>query len=234
MSSYFLIHLGIIVLPLIFSFERKITFYKKWRPISLAIIAVGIPFLVWDVIFAKKGYWGFSYEHAGTFRILDLPVEEILFFITVAYACMFVYENAALYIKELQYPTPRQLSFWMALFGLAAGLMFLHKPYTSVVFFSTSFVLLLTYFIEPYPFGSRHFLLYLAGSFAGFFIVNYLLTSPPIVWYSENAIVGARVLTIPIEDFLYCFALCSLWLITYLTVQGKMRFILPSNEKGNE
>ncbi|CUT04727.1 lycopene cyclase domain-containing protein, partial [Candidatus Kryptobacter tengchongensis] len=47
-----------------------------------------------------------------------------------------------------------------------------------------------------------------------FLIVNGTLTgsftAEPIVWYNENAILGIRVLTIPIEDFLYAFSLIIL------------------------
>ncbi|MEZ4824024.1 MAG: lycopene cyclase domain-containing protein [Ignavibacteria bacterium] len=48
-----------------------------------------------------------------------------------------------------------------------------------------------------------------------FFIVNYILTSLPVVEYNHDAIIGSRILTIPVEDFFYSFAMISGWIIIY-------------------
>ena len=61
------------------------------------------------------------------------------------------------------------------------------------------------------------------------FIVNNVLTSTPIVLYSPDAIWGARVTTIPVEDFLYNFALLSLYLLVYLALKRRWRV-----DEGNE
>jgi len=53
---------------------------------------------------------------------------------------------------------------------------------------------------------------YIIISLIPFIIVNGILTGcldpeTPAVWYNSNEIIGFRVLTIPIEDFLYNFML---------------------------
>ena len=42
-----------------------------------------------------------------------------------------------------------------------------------------------------------------------FLVVNGILTALPIVMYSPQAIIGLRVITIPIEDFAYMYALVT-------------------------
>ncbi len=49
MSTYLLINLLIVIVPLIMSFERKIEFYKNYNSLIFSIVAVGVPFLVWDI-----------------------------------------------------------------------------------------------------------------------------------------------------------------------------------------
>ncbi|TDL99172.1 MAG: hypothetical protein C4K58_07775 [Flavobacteriaceae bacterium] len=55
-----------------------------------------------------------------------------------------------------------------------------------------------------------------------FVLVNGILTgaiSPePVVWYSPKEIIGIRCITIPIEDFAYCFSLLflNLWVFERL------------------
>jgi len=49
--------------------------------------------------------------------------------------------------------------------------------------------------------------------------VNYILTSLPVVTYNSEAIWGKRILTIPVEDFLYSYVLLSLCLYVYFLVQ---------------
>ena len=42
-----------------------------------------------------------------------------------------------------------------------------------------------------------------------FLLVNGILTGLPVVMYSSHAITGIRVISIPIEDFFYLFALIT-------------------------
>jgi lycopene cyclase domain-containing protein len=47
-----------------------------------------IPYLIWDVAFTKNGVWGFNPAYHGNVVILGLPLEEILFFAIIPYACV--------------------------------------------------------------------------------------------------------------------------------------------------
>jgi hypothetical protein len=45
MSFYFYLNLAIIAFPLLFSFERRIKFYKRYKALAFAILVVGIVFV---------------------------------------------------------------------------------------------------------------------------------------------------------------------------------------------
>ena len=63
--------------------------------------------------------------------------------------------------------------------------------------------------------SSRNFWLFMILGYIPFSIVNYILTSLPIVTYGKNAIWNFRITTIPVEDFFYSFSLIGLNLLIY-------------------
>ena len=78
--------------PLALSFDKKVAFYKKWEAVLVAMILVGIPFLIHDYFFTEHGIWGFEPEYLSGIYIVNLPLEEVLFFLVVPYACVFCHE----------------------------------------------------------------------------------------------------------------------------------------------
>ncbi|MBC9956460.1 lycopene cyclase domain-containing protein [Yimella sp. cx-51] len=68
-------------LPLIALF--KLDLPKQWRRVLLSILIAGTPFLVWDLIVTHAGHWWFDDDQTLPWRILDLPLEEISFFIVI-------------------------------------------------------------------------------------------------------------------------------------------------------
>jgi lycopene cyclase domain-containing protein len=59
--------------------------------LSMAMVAV--PFLVWDVLVTAAGHWSFSPHYTLGFTIINLPVEEVLFFVVVPLASILVWET---------------------------------------------------------------------------------------------------------------------------------------------
>jgi lycopene cyclase domain-containing protein len=85
-STYFWIDLITIAGPLFLSFDKKVAFYKNWRYFfSAALISSGV-YLLWDIIFTALGVWKFNPEFVSGFYLINLPWEEIFFFISVPYA----------------------------------------------------------------------------------------------------------------------------------------------------
>ena len=203
--TYLFIDVGCILIPLVASFYPKHAFYKEWKPFFLANFLVAFFFLVWDVDFTMNGVWGFNRDYLLGLDVFNLPIEEVLFFICIPYACVFTY-FALLYLvkKNPLGPYHRILTIVLILFLLGGGLLSLDKWYTGITFLLTSAYLIFR-FVRKTDL-SYHYLAYLI-ILPFFFISNGILTGSfleaPIVWYNDEENLGIRMLTIPIEDMIY-------------------------------
>jgi len=91
MSTYGWILMGTVLFPVLFSFEKRVAYYRRWVPAIGAAVIVALPFLAWDALAAFHGDWWFAPEHTLGLSWLDLPLEEYLFFIAVPFSCTFVH-----------------------------------------------------------------------------------------------------------------------------------------------
>ena len=205
------------------SFEKKICFIKKLPAVIISIISVGIFFIAWDISATEKGDWSFNPEFVSGLKIGGLPYEEILFFITVPYSILFIYESLRLYIKEKTYDINRMLLLTGMIIFAGASYFFINLNYTSNVM-TAMLIVLLVALLSGRTFGITNVLLItLLVSFIPFIIVNYLLTSLPVLIYNPEAITGIKFITIPAEDFFYSFSMISAWLMIYsILIKSKL------------
>lgn len=91
MSLYLWINILAISVPLIASFDHRIQLHKKWKFVIPAIFISMVPYIIWDVIFTQHGFWGFNPEYLQGIDLINLPLEEWLFFIAIPYACIFTH-----------------------------------------------------------------------------------------------------------------------------------------------
>ncbi|MDG1841074.1 MAG: lycopene cyclase domain-containing protein [Crocinitomicaceae bacterium] len=209
MSAYFYVLISSIVFPFFLSFDKKISFYKKWKFLFPSIFLVAIVFIAWDIYFVKNGVWGFNKAYLSGLYVFNLPIEEVLFFVIIPYCCMFIYEVVKGYFPEINFK--KLTDFFSLLFvvlGVFMACFFMEKVYTLTA--CSLAVLLTIYSYKNYKNFSFFVPSYLISLFP-FILVNGVLTgiatSSPIVWYSEMEIIGLRVLTIPIEDFFYSYSM---------------------------
>ena len=101
MSTYGWVLLCTIAGPFALSFDKKIHFYTRFRPLFIAILPVSTFFLLWDAYFTDNHIWGFTDEHIAKIYLYNLPVEEVLFFFLVPYSCVFIYEVLIGYFPKL-------------------------------------------------------------------------------------------------------------------------------------
>src|SRR5690606_34632188 len=92
MFTYLLINFFTILFPLVRSFEKKVDYYSKWKYAFPAIAITALIFVIWDHFFTIWEVWSFNPEYITAVYFFSLPVEEWLFFITVPFACLFIYE----------------------------------------------------------------------------------------------------------------------------------------------
>lgn len=223
MSTYLLINIAIIFFPLILSFDKNLKFYKKVPYVLQSVAFISTAYIVWDVIATKRGDWAFNPEHLIGINILGLPIEEILFFFTVPYSCIFIYETVCFYIKETKLNFNGKLFLIPAILIIILGTIFYDQNYTfTVSIFVGAFFIGAILFNESLL-SSRNFWITILISFLPFLIVNYFLTSIPVVTYNDNAFSGKRFITIPYEDFLYSFSMISLWILFYVLAKEKKK-----------
>lgn len=215
MSTYLIVNILIIIIPLSLSFESKISFYKKFGFVLNSILIVSSSFIIWDIIATNRGDWEFSANHLIGIYLFGLPIEEVLFFITVPYACIFIFETVNFYLKNHTIKINRYLIFLISLVFITIAAINYDKNYTFTVMLFSAASILMLYFFDKNLFKSSNFWITLLITYLPFLIVNYFLTSIPIVSYNEIAFSTIRITTIPLEDFFYSFSMISMWILFY-------------------
>ena len=207
MNLYLWILVGIAAIPLVLSFDKKVHYVSRWPAMFAAAGIVGVVYIGWDILKTEADVWGFVERYAGSFKILGLPLPEILFFLVVPFSCIFIYEVVRAYFKERIVPIPRWIWFAAAAVLAVLAVIFRTQVYTLTVLISVAVFFTLTAVIRRELLGSRHFWLAVALTYVPFLIFNGLLTAIPIVVYNDAQNWGIRVYTIPLEDFFYSFSL---------------------------
>ena len=221
MSEYLIINILIVIVPLIMSFEKKIKFYKKFNQVAISIMLVGIPFLIWDSIAISRGDWMFNHKYIIGINFFNLPIEEILFFITVPYSIIFLYETFIYYLKGKPSKFKNAYLVGLSPVLILTGFIFFQQNYTFTVFIFLAIIFSLIGFSKLNFIRNKNFIYFILISFIPFLIVNYFLTSLPILVYNPSAIWGERFLTIPLEDFVYSVSLVLSYLFTYELAKEK-------------
>jgi lycopene cyclase domain-containing protein len=193
--------------PFIFSFYSKAPFYKQWRYAIPSILLVAIAFIVWDESFTQMGVWGFNPRYLTGVYVANLPVEELLFFFCVPYACVFTY-FAINHLATQDYlkPYERYTTIVLIVFLIVTGLVFISRLYTSVTFISLAIFLGLLYRTARPNYLSRFYFAYLF-ILIPFFLINGVLTGSwideEVVWYNNAENLNIRLGTVPFEDLFY-------------------------------
>lgn len=209
-TLYLLIHLITVTFPLIRSFEPKIQYAKKWKALLPGLFITAILFLVWDIIFTKEGVWGFNEKYYLGIHLFGLPVEEWLFFITVPFASVFIYECVVYFFSEVKTSGSLQLfSLLLAFFLIFIGVLNRDKAYTFWNFLFSGSFLLYTGYKNPSWLGK--FWLAYVFHLIPFILINGILTGSfiegQVVWYNNEENLGIRIGTIPLEDTIYSLLL---------------------------
>ncbi|MFD2513436.1 lycopene cyclase domain-containing protein [Pontibacter locisalis] len=215
MYIYLYLNIFTILFPLLLSFDKKVAFYKSWSALWPAILVNAALFIAWDALFTEAGVWGFNKEYLTGIYILNLPLEEILFFITVPYACVFIYDVLNAYIrKDILHPYAKVIAVALILILPLIAVFNITRLYTSITFIALAVVHLvhLRYFDTRYL--GRFYLAYLVH-LVPFLLVNGVLTYLPIVWYNDNFNLGLRIVSIPVEDTMYSMLMLLITISVY-------------------
>ena len=224
MYLYLYINLAIVIFPLIISLERKrINFYSKMKSVALSIFLVSSVFVAWDAFATSRGHWSFNSAYLVGTKFFGLPFEEILFFITVPFSCLFTYEALAYFLKDARISLLDRLPSAVGIAFVLLSTIFFDREYTFLALLSVGLSILIASKSVGHFFSSKLYWSYFAVTFTLFFVFNFILTSLPIVEYSDLAISGFRVTTIPVEDFMFNFSMLSLYLVVHLSVARRLK-----------
>ncbi len=214
--EYLLFNLLVIVFPLTLSFWRTTFFLHQWGRAWRAIIAIAVPYIVWDAL-VTGAHWSFNNKYILGWTLAGLPLEEMLFFFTVPFACLFSWEMLLKPEERVQYTSALGGLSWLLVLAIPAGawLVLLGKGYTGLMLIALGGTRLADALCctRLYERGLFYLYLFLIAVFT--LIFNYYLTWRPVVLYGESYQVGFRIFTIPVEDFGYGLSLMAYVLILF-------------------
>ena len=224
--TYLLINFFTIIICFIFSFDRRIQFYKHFKEFIISCSIVAFFFIVWDAWFTKMGVWWFNEDYLIGFKILNLPIEEVLFFFCIPFSCVFTYYCLDKFF-DLKWANAFNtiIAFITIIVCAVVVLLYHHHIYTLVTAVLTFSTMVFIHLVSRKEWLGQASLVYCI-LMLGFFPVNGVLTGTglenPIVNYNSEDFLGIRMGTIPIEDAVYGYSL-YIWVL-YFFYFFKKRF----------
>jgi len=213
--EYLIFNFLVVLVPIIYSFEKRLFFISKWRFVCPALLISLPPYIIWDIIVTGE-HWHFNPKYTLDFQIARLPIGEWLFFLTIPFACLFIWEVIGTYRQDQIQP---KLGLVRSILGLCLPigiLVFNHgKQYTGLVLIFLSTVAAIDHQLKTNLFARTQTYIYILVIATLILLFNGYLTARPVVLYGEPYQTGVLIFTIPIEDFGYGFSLILLNTIFY-------------------
>lgn len=229
-SKYLYLWINILsfIIPFLFSFHPKANFARKWPYVLPAILVSALIFIAWDAAFTAMGVWGFNPQYVSGIYLLGLPLEEILFFFCIPYACLFTYFALNnLVERDHLFPHQELISSLLIVLLLIFGSYYMDRWYTSVTFLLTGGFLALVLLKLRVRFMGRFYFAF-AFLLIPFLIVNGILTgsltAEPVVWYDNTENIGIRIGTIPIEDSVYALLMILMPITIWERLEERSRY----------
>jgi len=213
--TYLLINLFTVLIPAVRSAEPELRFYHKLKYFLPGMIFTAIFFIVWDYFKTRAGVWGFNDKYILGIKFFGLPVEELLFFVTVPYACTFTYEAISHFFgSKIPENKVRWFVWLISVSAIITSFFAIGKAYTFSVLFIGGLMFPIVSWLMPGNSLNVFFITYII-SLIPMAVVNGLLTSLPVVTYDNTQNLGIRIGSIPVEDFIYAAILLAMNISLY-------------------
>lgn len=208
---YFLLDIGSLIIPFLFSFHPKLRFYKLWKYFFPATFIMMAFFIPWDIIFTQNGFWGFNQKYLSGIKLANLPLEEWLFFVCIPYACLFTLYAFKNLLSKFSFGNKTTSIVYFSLQTvLIVTLLYFYDRWYTIVNFGFAILLLALVFNYKREILKTFFPVFLI-LLIPFFIVNGFLTGSwiqeQVVWYNNAENLGIRIGTVPIEDTIYALGM---------------------------
>ena len=206
-TEYLIFNIIVFAGPLLFGAMRPFYFINRWKDTILPILIPAIFFLIWDSIVADS-HWHFNDKYVLGITLFNLPIEEILFFISVPFACLFTWEMIIRRTVDIKIMWINKIRPYLYLL-IPIGIWFFvaGKHYTGLAISFLGLAILLDQILKTNIIFQKRFYLYLLLVLLFTLIFNGYLTWRPVVTYGVEYQLDFRIFTIPIEDFVYGTAL---------------------------
>lgn len=221
--EYLIFNLIVISGPFLIGRTRRFDFRPDESFAQKAVFISALPFLVWDALVAGR-HWFFNAQYVTGVYFWGLPLEEILFFFTVPYACLFTWSMIGKFLspkKELRVSSINY--FLMAPVLPAIYLLMIGLEYTALALINLAIVAVLDLVLKTRLYLNGNFYLLLGLTIIFTLIFNGYLTARPVVTYGMDFQTGWRIFTIPAEDFIYGISLISLNTIIFEKLKKNKR-----------
>jgi len=181
-------------------------------------------YIAWDIYFTSKDVWNFNKLYVAGINLVNLPLEEVLFFFIVPYCCVFIYECIRCYFPLLKNSTSADVILkLLAVVLLITGIVYCDRYYTSWTCILNAFFIGVVYLRRNYfkHFDAISFLVSYGVCLIPFLIVNGFLTAIPVVIYNDAENLGKRIYTIPLEDIFYGMLLVLMNVVLYEKIKNR-------------
>jgi len=78
--------------PFLLSLYKPLNFYSNTKALLYSITLIVLIFGAWDVFATFRGHWHFNPSNVWSGKIINLPVEEVLFFVVIPFCYILSWE----------------------------------------------------------------------------------------------------------------------------------------------
>lgn len=188
-------------------------YLPRARGVAFVWLFVSTPWLLLDSWQHTVGFWHYDSRYVSGLMILNLPLDEALFFYAVPLACLLLWHivRPIKILTQLGWATILgQVVLALAMVAWAWPLP-IRSGIDLLLFMTTLIFVLLSRQV------TTHFLSWTVVVMGCFLLTNTYLTALPIVIYNDSLMVPWRLGTIPVSDIHYNFAFLWSALIVYLS-----------------
>lgn len=204
-----------VVIPLVLSFARWQFRWSQqdWLRLLQVFVFVSVPFVLLDVLSHDRGWWAYNSHFITGVRLGGLPLEEIMFFFVIPFACLYLYSAAVRAAKDSPIGLRWLWRVVLGVFTVASMALAVIQPEERTIVDVVLFTVVATVATVRPP--TRIGALWLTVVVGLFLVVNTVLTALPIVTYDPVFGSAYRLGTIPLEDVLYNFSFLYLALLVW-------------------
>jgi len=101
--QYLLLMAGCLIVTLPLEFVLRARVYRRPRRLLLSLLPVLAVFVAWDVLGIVRGHWWYSERYTtGILLPLDVPLEEVVFFVVIPICALLTYEAVGTVLGRLR------------------------------------------------------------------------------------------------------------------------------------